>query len=134
MKNNQTDMPNTEGALTGVRILDLTDERAIYGAKLLADLGADVVRPEPPEGDPLRARGPHREADAGMTSLWHRYFASNRRAFRVDTATEESAAQLRQLAQAADIVLTCMHGFGADVVDVGAALEANTSLVVVETY
>tara|TARA_B100000676_G_scaffold235068_1_gene234725 strand:- start:4340 stop:5527 length:1188 start_codon:yes stop_codon:yes gene_type:complete len=133
MKNNQTDMPNTEGALTGVRILDLTDERAIYGAKLLADLGADVVRPEPPEGDPLRARGPHREADAGMTSLWHRYFASNRRAFRVDTATVEGAAQLRQLAQAADIVLTCMHGFGADVLDVGAALEANPSLVVVET-
>ena len=42
------------GALHGVRIVDLTDERAIYGAKLLADLGADVVRPEPPEGDPLR--------------------------------------------------------------------------------
>ena len=44
--------------LSGVRIIDLTDERGIYGAKLLADLGADVVRPEPPEGDPLRQRGP----------------------------------------------------------------------------
>ena len=44
--------------LSGVRVVDLTDERGIYGAKLLADLGADVVRPEPPEGDPLRQRGP----------------------------------------------------------------------------
>ena len=42
--------------LSGVRVIDLTDERGIYGAKLLADLGADVVRPEPPEGDPLRQR------------------------------------------------------------------------------
>ena len=44
--------------LSGLRVIDLTDERGIYGAKLLADLGADVVRPEPPEGDPLRQRGP----------------------------------------------------------------------------
>ena len=43
-------MSNPEGALSGVRIIDLTDERGIYGAKLLADLGADVVRPEPPTG------------------------------------------------------------------------------------
>ena len=47
-------MAATEGALSGVHILDLTDERGIYGAKLLADLGADVVRPEPADGDPLR--------------------------------------------------------------------------------
>ena len=51
-------MPEEVGALSKVRIIDLTDERAIYGAKLLADLGADIVRPEPPEGDPLRRRGP----------------------------------------------------------------------------
>ena len=50
----------TAGPLAGVRIMDLTDETAIYGAKLLADLGADVVRPEPPDGDPLRHRGPSR--------------------------------------------------------------------------
>ncbi|MBF66640.1 MAG: hypothetical protein CMQ29_02965 [Gammaproteobacteria bacterium] len=126
-------MPNTEGALAGVKILDLTDERAIYGAKLMADMGADVVRPEPPEGDPLRARGPHRAADDGMTSLWHRYFASNRRAFKVDPATEAGLAQLQQLATAADIVLTCMPGFATDALDVDAALAANPGLVCVET-
>lgn len=39
-------MTEVESTLAGVRILDLTDERGIYGAKLLADLGTDVVRPE----------------------------------------------------------------------------------------
>ena len=45
-------MKQEVGALSNVRIVDLRDERAIYGAKLLADMGADVVRPESPNGDP----------------------------------------------------------------------------------
>ena len=36
-------MSAASGALSGVRVLDRTDERAIYGVKMLADLGADVV-------------------------------------------------------------------------------------------
>ena len=44
----------SQGALSGVRVLDLADQRAIYGTKLLADLGADTIRVEPPDGDPLR--------------------------------------------------------------------------------
>ena len=39
-----------------MRVLDLTDERSIYGAKLLAELGALTIRPEPANGDPLRRR------------------------------------------------------------------------------
>ena len=50
-------MTQEVGALSKVRIVDLTDERAIYGAKLLADLGADVVRPEPPEGERCDCEG-----------------------------------------------------------------------------
>ena len=69
----------TAGPLAGVRIMDLTDETAIYGAKLLADLGADVVRPEPPDGDPLRHRGPFKDD----VSLWHLFFASSRRSVMV---------------------------------------------------
>ena len=75
--------------LSGVRVVDLTDERGIYG-KLLADLGADVVRPEPPEGDPLRQRGPMLQAtnkdqqQQASASLWHAFFASNRHFFQVN--------------------------------------------------
>ena len=52
-----TDSAEPRAALDTVRVLDLVDERGIYGVKLLADVGADVVRVEPPEGDPLRERG-----------------------------------------------------------------------------
>jgi crotonobetainyl-CoA:carnitine CoA-transferase CaiB-like acyl-CoA transferase len=42
-----------ESLLTGYRILDLTDELAVYGTRLLAEWSAEVIKVEPPEGDPL---------------------------------------------------------------------------------
>ena len=74
------------GPLSNVRIIDLTDEKSIYGAKLLADLGADVVRPEPPAGDPLRRRGPFKDEQ----SLWHIFFASSRRFVCIDLPEDQS--------------------------------------------
>ena len=93
------------GPLAGLKVLDLTDEQAIYGAKLLADLGAVMVRPEPPGGDPLRSRGPFYEG----ISLWHVFFASNRRFVTLDSADETG---FEKLWQGADIVLTSTGGFG----------------------
>ena len=98
---------NQDGVLQGLKVLDLTDERAIYGAKLLADLGADVVRPELPGGDPLRERGPFTSDGAGQrTSLWFAYFASSRRSFRVDADIAAAKRQIERLIAAADIVLS----------------------------
>ena len=42
------------GALEGVRVVELCDELGVFAGKLLADMGADVVKVEPPEGDPTR--------------------------------------------------------------------------------
>ncbi len=127
-------MTETAGALADVRILDLTDERGIYGAKLMADLGADVVRPEPPQGDPLRSRGPHFEAaGAGCTSLWYAYFASNRRFFYLDLQAPQAAEQLAGLVAHADIVLTCDRGFGLELLDLKAAQEQRGELVIINT-
>ena len=124
-------MADSAGPLSGVRIVDLTDERAIYGAKLLADLGADVVRPEPLEGDPLRRRGPHVEADGGG-SLWHAFFASSRRFFAVDPRAAQGAAQLERLVNRADIVLACDGAFGVAEAGLSEALRRRPELVVVE--
>ncbi len=46
------------GNLDGYRILDLTTEPGFLAGKLLAELGADVIKIEPPGGDPARRRGP----------------------------------------------------------------------------
>ena len=119
----------SNGALAAVRVLDLTDERAIYGAKLLADMGADVVRPEPPGGEPLRQRGPHH---AGA-SLWHAFFASSRRMVALDPATPEGEARLRHLVDQADVVLACAGAFGVDVARLDEARVRRPELLVIET-
>lgn len=118
-----------KGALTGVRVIDLTDERGIYGAKLIADLGADVVRPEPRDGDPLRQRGP-RAADGD--SLWFAFFASGRRLLALNPDDPDDRATLQALVQRADIVLTTRGHFAEHVLDLSLARQQNPSLVHVD--
>lgn len=126
-------MTDKKGALNGVCVLDLTDERGIYGAKLLADLGADVVRPEPVDGDPLRQRGPHQgDMATDATSLWHAFFASNRRFFAVDLLTETGREQLHRLVARAEIVLVCDGTFAVEAADLVAAQANRPELIVVE--
>ena len=112
-------MPDTQpGPLASVRVIDLTDDRAIYAGKLLADLGAEVVRVEPEGGDPLRQRAPFHDNGA---SLWHAFFASSRRFLNGD------ADAIAELAQSADIILDCER-----LPDPEALLEANPGLVIVD--
>jgi benzylsuccinate CoA-transferase BbsE subunit len=51
-------MASPHGNLDGTRVLDLTREPGFFAGKLLGDLGADVVKIEPPAGDPARRRPP----------------------------------------------------------------------------
>ena len=115
-------MPKASGALDGVRVLDLTDERAIYGAKLLADLGADVVRVA---GGPLGQRGPFHDG----ASLWHAFFASNRRFVPLDANTPEGERALARLFAEADVALVCGEPFAALA---EAARQRHARLVVVD--
>ena len=112
-------MPDSPpGPLANVRVIDLTDDRAIYAGKLLADLGAEVVRVEPVGGDPLRQRAPFHENGA---SLWHAYFASSRR------FTSGDSDAIAELAQSADVILDCER-----LTDPEALLQANPKLVIVD--
>src|SRR5690348_18134591 len=46
------------GALTGIRVIEIADEQAEYCGLTLAGLGADVLKVEPPGGNPTRRIGP----------------------------------------------------------------------------
>ena len=122
----------SRGALNKLRILDLTDERAIYGAKMLADLGAEVVRPEPPDGDPLRRRGPRVEGAEQGGSLWHAFFASSRRFVTLDPETAAGRSLLRKLVDRADAVLASSGAFGVAAAGLIEARRRRPELVVVE--
>src|SRR5258708_12061551 len=51
-------MSEPGGALDALRVLDLTGQRAQLCGRLLADMGADVIKIEPPAGDDARRIGP----------------------------------------------------------------------------
>jgi len=53
--------------LEGIRVLDLASMLAgPYGATMLGDMGADVVKVEPPQGDESRTLGPRVGDDSGL--------------------------------------------------------------------
>ena len=48
------------GALDGVRVVEIADDRAEYAGLLMAGMGAQVIKVEPPNGSPTRTIGPFR--------------------------------------------------------------------------
>ncbi|MEU7816898.1 CoA transferase [Pseudonocardia sp. NPDC049154] len=97
----------TGGPLAGVRVVDLTHALAgPYTTMLLADLGADVVKVEPPGGDMARLAGPIPPGSDPVA--YGGYFQSVNRGKRsvvLDLKTAEGAATLRTLAADADVLV-----------------------------
>ena len=97
--------------LTGVRVLDLSRVLAgPWAGQMLADLGADVVKVEKPgSGDDTRSWGPpYLKDSSGRDTSEATYFLCanrNKRSVAIDIATPEGQAQIRALAQQADVVL-----------------------------
>jgi crotonobetainyl-CoA:carnitine CoA-transferase CaiB-like acyl-CoA transferase len=109
-----------EGALSGYRVLDLTDSNGAYCTKLLADLGADVIKIERPEGDPGRGIPPF----AGDTphpdkSLHFLHRNANKRGVTLRLDTVEGSNILKRLVKTADVLVDnsppdYMAGLGLD--------------------
>jgi crotonobetainyl-CoA:carnitine CoA-transferase CaiB-like acyl-CoA transferase len=90
------------GPLEGVRVLDVTTMvSGPLATMILGDYGADVVKVEPPEGDPLRYYGSSKN---GM-SAWYANTNRSKRAITVDLQQPEGPAVLRRLARGVDVVL-----------------------------
>jgi crotonobetainyl-CoA:carnitine CoA-transferase CaiB-like acyl-CoA transferase len=92
----------SEGALAHLRVLDLSSADAAYCGKLLADLGALVVKVEPPGGDPARVEAP---LDRHGRSLPFLYENAGKRSVEIDLDTLDGQARLRMLAQGADLLI-----------------------------
>jgi crotonobetainyl-CoA:carnitine CoA-transferase CaiB-like acyl-CoA transferase len=97
------------GPLEGLKVLELARILAgPWAGQTLADLGADVVKVESPEGDDTRSWGPPFVAGADGGDLSAAYFhACNRgkRSIIADFTTEEGRALVRRLAASADVVI-----------------------------
>jgi formyl-CoA transferase len=89
--------------LQGIRVLDLSRVLAgPYCTMVLGDLGADVIKVEPPEGDETRGWGP---PFAGGESAYYLCVNRNKRDIVIDLKTEEGEKILRELALRSDVLV-----------------------------
>src|SRR6266699_2264624 len=80
--------------LTGIRVLDLT--------QFLSDLGADIIKLEPPQGDPIRVVPPH---FVGDDSVYYLCINRNKRCIAVDMKVDAGRELVKRLALSCDIVM-----------------------------
>ena len=106
MANEPASGAGREGMLGPYRVLDLSDERGILCGKILADLGADVIQVEPPEGSPARRIGPfYRDEPGPDSSLFWWSYAANKRSITLNLHTADGRALLKRLLPTADFLV-----------------------------
>jgi benzylsuccinate CoA-transferase BbsE subunit len=94
------------GPLRGYRVLDLADEVGALCGKMFADLGADVVKVEPPGGCPTRRIPPLLDERAGPEdSCFFQAVAAGKRSVIIDLGQAEGRELLSLLAEAADFLI-----------------------------
>jgi crotonobetainyl-CoA:carnitine CoA-transferase CaiB-like acyl-CoA transferase len=95
-------MAQAHGPLTGYRVLELGSTVAgPFCARLMADFGAEVVKIEPFEGDPIRSAGRH----ADGKSLYAASILRNKRLIAVDMRAERGREVVRRLVPRCDVVV-----------------------------
>jgi crotonobetainyl-CoA:carnitine CoA-transferase CaiB-like acyl-CoA transferase len=89
--------------LQGLRVLELGQLLAgPFTASILAYFGAEVIKVEPPGGDPIRG---WRELDESGTSWWWRSLGRNKKCITVDLKTDAGQALVRRLAERSDVLV-----------------------------
>jgi crotonobetainyl-CoA:carnitine CoA-transferase CaiB-like acyl-CoA transferase len=99
-------------ALAGLRVLELGHPATAYCGKLLADLGADVIKVEPSAGSAERRLGPfHADIPHPERGLPYLFLNTNKRGITLNLDTADGRALFRRLAATADaIVEGCQPG------------------------
>ncbi len=96
-------MPNGTGALSHLRVLDLTVFLSgPYATQLLGDLGAEIIKVEPIDGDQTRNLPPN---FVGDDSVYYHSLNRNKRSLAVNLRTSEGQEIVRKLAAKADVLI-----------------------------
>ena len=93
--------------LSPYRVLDLSTERGLLCGQVLGELGADVIKIEPPGGSPARRIGPfrHGRSDDSEASLYWWAYNRNKRSITLDVTSAEGRNVLLRLVERADFVI-----------------------------
>ena len=101
MAANRDDLP-----LSPYRVIDLTGRQGALCGRILGDLGADVIKVEPPGGDPARGAGPfYRDTGHPDDSLSFWAYNANKRSVVLDLEQAEDRDGVRGLIAGADFVI-----------------------------
>ncbi len=120
------------GYLHGVRVVELADEQGEYAGKVLAGLGADVVKVEPPGGNSTRSIGPFLDNEPHpdrSLHFWHYNFG--KRGLTADLSKGPGREKLAGLLSTADVFLetTAAGDLGSAGIDRDAVMASNRGLV-----
>ena len=112
-----------EGFLKGIRVLDLSQYLpGPMATRILADLGADVLKVEPPEGDPLRHMNPvSGQQESGAGDRFYRSVNAGKSVIRIDLKSSDGRSSFESLVRRANVLLESYRpgvlerlGFGRD--------------------
>ena len=116
MRENMETNPRA-GPLAGVRVIDVTvNVLGPVATQILGDMGADVIKIEPPQGDPNRATGPAR--NPGMSAM-HMNVNRNKRSLTLNLKRPEANDALLRLIDSADVFVHSMRPAAAERLGIG---------------
>lgn len=95
------------GALAGVRVLDVTDQLGAYATRLLSDLGADVIRIEPPSGSMTRRQAPLLNERDGQPPLsgFDLFVNAGKRSVTLDLDAPSTTETMHELVRHTDVLV-----------------------------
>ena len=97
---------SSQSVLSGYRVVELTSERCALAGKLLADMGAEVIVVEPPEGCATRSWEPYADDEAGTENSlhwWH--YNTSKKSVVLDLDSSSGAQSFRSLVATCDVVI-----------------------------
>ena len=95
-----------ESFLDDLRVLDLADEKGVYCGKVLAALGAEVIKIEKPGGDAMRNNGPfYQDIPNREQSLYWWHFNTNKKSITLNMETQDGRDIFKRLVKTSDIVI-----------------------------